>query len=358
MSEALSKAGQTFSLVPTSLDEAMKFSKILSDSDLVPKDYKGKPGNVLVAMQMGLEIGLQPLQALQGIAVINGRATVWGDAMLALVKAHSSFESIDETYSPTTKTATCTVKRKGQPVQVRTFSEEEAKTAGLLTKDIWRLYKTRMLQMRARSYGLRDVFPDVLKGLAMTEEAQDMEIDVTPRPEPLVTPAFQVPAMPQVGGQVAKVEVPKEEEKPVVVEAELVEPDSSAMPKKEISVTVTPPTKEEYIERISRIANTYESTSWLSKHFKEISAHPDKEVVMEAYKCHNENLLADEHGKEGGNEPQSEEERNFEAELGKAGSRGESDAIWADYEKTKPSGPEKVMLRRVKDTQLSGLAKG
>ena len=32
------------------------------------------------------EIGLAPLQAMQSIAVINGRATLWGDALVALVQ--------------------------------------------------------------------------------------------------------------------------------------------------------------------------------------------------------------------------------------------------------------------------------
>lgn len=161
-----------FNFTPTSLKEAMDYAKIIAESELVPKDYKGKPGNVLVAVQMGMEVGLKPLQAIQNIAVINGRPSLWGDAMLALVRAHPAFESIIEEQSETE--AVCTVKRKSEPEKTLRFSMDDAKKAGLSGKDgPWRNYPKRMLQMRARGFALRDTFPDVLKGLSMAEEARD-----------------------------------------------------------------------------------------------------------------------------------------------------------------------------------------
>ncbi|NVO08257.1 MAG: hypothetical protein HXX19_20995, partial [Rhodoferax sp.] len=66
--------------MPSSFSEMMEMSDRLADSSMVPKDYVGKPGNCLVAIQWGMEIGLKPLQAMQNIAVINGRPSLWGDA--------------------------------------------------------------------------------------------------------------------------------------------------------------------------------------------------------------------------------------------------------------------------------------
>jgi hypothetical protein len=167
-------------LAPTNMKEAMEFAGLLAKSDIVPKDYQGKPGNVLVAIQWGMEIGLQPMQAMQNIAVINGRPSIWGDAMIALVRACPAFEYITETQ--TDREATCVIKRKGEPEAVRTFSLEDAKRAGLLGKSgPWTQYPKRMMQMRARSWALRDVFPDVLKGMICAEEALDSgPLDVTP----------------------------------------------------------------------------------------------------------------------------------------------------------------------------------
>ena len=56
--------GERFSLTPKSLDEAMRFAEILSESTIVPKDFARNPGNILVAVQWGMELGLQPMQAM------------------------------------------------------------------------------------------------------------------------------------------------------------------------------------------------------------------------------------------------------------------------------------------------------
>lgn len=192
---------QNFSLAPKDLDEAMRFADMLANASIVPKDYIGKPGNCLVAIQWGMELGLQPMQAMQSIAVINGRPSLWGDAMLALVKAHPAFEWIKEGCDGTV--ATCTVKRRGEPEVVQTFAMEDAKRAGLTGKQgPWTQYPKRMLQMRARGFALRDAFPDALRGVVSAEEARDtpaerdmgaaevIETKPAARTEPKALPAY------------------------------------------------------------------------------------------------------------------------------------------------------------------------
>ena len=167
-----------FSLAPSSLHEAMEYAKLIATSDIVPKDYRGKEANVLVAVQMGAELGLPPLQALQNIAVINGRPSVWGDSLIAIAKAHPHCEYITETIDGKTMTATCTIKRKGEPEQKRTFSQEDAVVAGLWNKQgPWKTNPKRMLQMRARGFAIRDVFPDALRGIQVAEEVRDIPVE-------------------------------------------------------------------------------------------------------------------------------------------------------------------------------------
>lgn len=170
----------SFSLAPQSIDEAIRFAEMMSKSNLVPKDFTGNPGNILVAIQWGMELGLQPMQAMQNIAVINGRPSLWGDAVIALVKSSPVCEYVVEETSD--EQSTCRVKRKGEPEQSRTFTKADAHKAGLLGKaGPWTQYPKRMLQMRARSWALRDVFPDVLRGMPIAEELQDIpEKDMGP----------------------------------------------------------------------------------------------------------------------------------------------------------------------------------
>lgn len=174
---ALTEQKQGFSLTPKSLDEAIRVAEILSKSDIVPKDFKGNSGNILVAIQWGLELGLQPMQAMQNIAVINGRPSLWGDAVIGLVRGSPLCEYIIE--EDDGHVARCRVKRRGEDEQFREFSTADAQAAGLSNKQgPWTQYPKRMRQMRARAFALRDVFPDVLRGMPVAEEEQDKVVNM------------------------------------------------------------------------------------------------------------------------------------------------------------------------------------
>jgi hypothetical protein len=186
---------------PQTLTEAMEFSKLLADSTMVPKQYQGKPQDVLVCCQWGQELGLAPMQALQNIAVINGKPSVYGDAAMALVQASPVCEDIEEFFEgegTANPVAVCVAKRKGRKPVTAKFSVEDAKRAGLWGKQgPWSSYPKRMMQMRARGFALRDAFPDVLKGLITAEEAQDYPAEppkyITPIHNPLDAVALPQP---------------------------------------------------------------------------------------------------------------------------------------------------------------------
>lgn len=178
MQNQLTVQKNNFNLQPTNFKEAMEFANLICKTSFVPAQFKGKPEETLVAMQFGSEVGLAPLQALQNIAVINGRPTIWGDAALALVQTHPDCEYIKEVAlkdaQGDNRGYECTVKRRRYPEHTVIFTIEHAKKAGLWGKaGPWTTYPTRMLQMRARGFAFRDRFADALKGLIFREEAQD-----------------------------------------------------------------------------------------------------------------------------------------------------------------------------------------
>lgn len=168
---------------PANLTEAIALAKMMASSEIVPKAYRRKPADILVAIQFGSEIGLAAMQSLQSIAVINGNPSLWGDAALALCQGHPDFEDISETTEGTI--AKCAVKRRGRTPVVRTFSDDDAAKAGLLTKGgTWNQYRQRMRQLRARGFALRDSFADVLKGIKIAEEVLDIPEQTNEKREP------------------------------------------------------------------------------------------------------------------------------------------------------------------------------
>ena len=174
----------TRGFAPSTMTEAVQFSEMLSKSQMVPKQYQGKPEDILVAVQWGYEIGLAPMQALQNISVINGRPSVYGDAAMALVQASPACEDIQEFFEnegTDNPVAVCVAKRRNRSPVTARFSVKDAQRAGLWDKPgPWKQYTKRMLQMRARGFALRDAFPDVLKGLITAEEAMDYPTDEKP----------------------------------------------------------------------------------------------------------------------------------------------------------------------------------
>jgi hypothetical protein len=173
MSE-VTQSVKSFSLAPQDLAQAIQFAEMMAKSSIIPKDFANNPGNILVAVQWGMELGLQPMQAMQNIAVINGRPSLWGDAVIGLVRSSPLCEYVTE--ENLEDKSICRVKRRGEDEQVRIFTIDDAKKAGLLGKQgPWTQYPKRMMQMRARSWALRDVFPDVLRGMPIAEEIMDIE---------------------------------------------------------------------------------------------------------------------------------------------------------------------------------------
>lgn len=170
-----------------SLEEAYRFANAICASGFAPKGME-KPEAVLVAIQLGAEIGLTPMAALQNTAVINGRPAIYGDAALALVRASGLLVSYKEEEvgeaGADTQGYRVTAVRKGEQSAVETFTVSDAKRAKLWGKaGPWSDYPKRMLRFRARGYVLRDLFGDILKGLRTVEEVRDIPaepVNVTP----------------------------------------------------------------------------------------------------------------------------------------------------------------------------------
>jgi len=198
-----------------SLDELYRFARYVSESGFAPKGMEA-PETIVVAVQMGLEIGLTMMASVQNIAVINGRPAIYGDVPLAIARNSGLMEIFEEYFeqdgrkldrAPVSLTdgtaAVCRLKRVNNAPHVQSFSVADAKRAGLWNKSgPWTQYPLRMLQMRARGFALRDQFGDALKGLITREEAMDLPADpvakarnVTPREQqaPQST-AIQAPA--------------------------------------------------------------------------------------------------------------------------------------------------------------------
>jgi len=146
-------------------------------------------------------------QALQTIASINGKPSIYGDGMSAVVRNSKLCKYIKETNDfdcdIADAWAECETLRVGEAEPVRQrFTMKMAMQAGLYPNKkpeaVWNKYWQRMLTFRARGWCLRDVYADALRGLSSAEEQQDIVLSeedykvtmpvVTPQQAPDMTP--------------------------------------------------------------------------------------------------------------------------------------------------------------------------
>ena len=161
-------------LMGTDFETQYRLARVYLASGMMPRALD-TPEKILVALQICRELDLPAMTSIGKVAVINGVPSIFGDLPLALVKRSGKCTSIKEEWLKDEKGAIygarCTVMREESEPVSREFTYDQARAAGLFTKNqsVWKVYPERMVQCRARSWALKDQFPDVLMGISIAE---------------------------------------------------------------------------------------------------------------------------------------------------------------------------------------------
>lgn len=138
----------------------------------MPNHIKTVP-DAVATMLVARELGLQPMSSFADLMVIGGKVGMTSKMMLALV--HRAGHRIDVSISTTVATAKCYRRYDGVWVQVGEFefTEKDAETANLWSKDTYQLYPADMLGHKVVARAVRFTFPDVLLGY-IPDEMEDI----------------------------------------------------------------------------------------------------------------------------------------------------------------------------------------
>lgn len=182
-------------IAPRSFEEVQRIANILVASGTVPYQLTNSklPHEVVatlsVIIMQGLEVGFGPMLAMNNIAVINNKPTIWGKGAVALLQNSGTLKSYEIEYIGTEPTSNelkdwddsygCRVtleRNKQDKPYIGEFTVADAKRAKLWLnpkKDPWLKYPKRMLKWRAFGFASGDGFSDCLAGMAIAEEVQD-----------------------------------------------------------------------------------------------------------------------------------------------------------------------------------------
>ncbi len=179
------------------LPEKIAYCEALSRANALPAQYRGKPHDLLFAVEYAGSLGLHPIAAITGIHVIEGKPSASAALISMLVRraGHKLRVTGDA------QAATCEIIRADDPgftFRV-TWTMEDARAAGLAGKDVWKKYAGSMLKARAVSQCARDAAEDALFGLHYTPEEVGAVVDqdgnpVEVEPDRPTAPAPRSPA--------------------------------------------------------------------------------------------------------------------------------------------------------------------
>lgn len=168
-----------------SFNAAMKIAQTLAKSKVVPASLQGKADDVFAVLVMGAEIGIKPMQALNSINVIQGKPTISPQLMMAMVRGKLPGAIIDIKQNQEKKSVTVKAARSKEELDAGLYYEAEwdmdrATRMGLSLKDNYQKQAKTMLTWRAVAEACRMQFPDIIMGLYVPEEFQDLDGKVLP----------------------------------------------------------------------------------------------------------------------------------------------------------------------------------
>jgi hypothetical protein len=162
--------------------DLMTFIRAMKSSGMAP-DNKGD-NDLLIRAHYGMSIGLDPMRAVQSIYVVRNRPCVWGAAVPGLILASGKCRRWEVTSIGTPGTDSYGVQVVTERSDIAgtntfQFTMGDARAAGLAGKDTWRNYPTDMMRWKAIGRAAGAVYGDVLYGLGIVENEQDIDAPPT-----------------------------------------------------------------------------------------------------------------------------------------------------------------------------------
>ena len=169
-----------------SFRESYKLASVFAKSSLVPQQYQGRTEDCAIAVDMAERMGVTPLMVMQNLYVVKGKPSWSGQACMSFIKAKYGDAMPVYTGERGTDSRGCYVRVRtpdGEIIEGTEVTIAMAKAEGWMNNSKWKNMPEQMLAYRAAAFFARVYCPEILMGVQVEGEVEDME-----RPQPQKAP--------------------------------------------------------------------------------------------------------------------------------------------------------------------------
>lgn len=217
---SLRTGGKLASIVPETFEDVQRIANMAVSAGLGSYDWRDTPeqrmAKATAAILHGLEVGLSPMQALAGIAVINGKTTLFGDVLTAVLWAHGFKVKKWIDGDGDARIARARITRPDGEVIEDQFSVQQAKQARLWDSretvkkksksgdeyfapndSAWHRFPDDMLGWKALGRCVRAGASDATRGMMIREDMENPMVDITPAAPSAIADIDEIPDIPE-----------------------------------------------------------------------------------------------------------------------------------------------------------------
>ena len=174
-------------------NELSKIGSVMSKTQLVPDNYRNKPEDCTIAIDIANRNGMSPLSVMQNLYVVKGKPTWSGQACIAMLRASKEYEHVKPVMVGERNTDgwgcyfKAIDKSDGEVAKGTLVTIQMAKDEGWYSKpgSKWPTMPEQMLQYRAAAFFARIYMPNALMGFSVEGEAEDISpVPVQAPPDP------------------------------------------------------------------------------------------------------------------------------------------------------------------------------
>lgn len=164
-----------------SFEHSQRVAKMLSSSNLIPKEYQGNIQNTMIALEMANRIGASPLMVMQNLYIVHGKPSWSSSFIIAAINNCKRFSPLRFKMKGEAETLSCQAwandVHTNEKLVGPTISMEMAKKEGWLSRtgSKWQTMPELMIMYRAAAFFGRLYSPDILMGMHTVDEVRDSE---------------------------------------------------------------------------------------------------------------------------------------------------------------------------------------